>query len=96
MIALLDGYLDETDPNGDEQQQYGTEHHRDDEGEGKDKWFAHVRTSISLLELAEPLVVCQSSDTGEGFAFEEFEAGSAAGGDVGDEVADAGLLDGGD
>jgi hypothetical protein len=30
-------------------------------------------------------------DAGEGFAFEEFEAGSAAGGDVGDLVGDAGL-----
>ncbi len=33
---------------------------------------------------------------GRSFAFEEFEAGSAAGGDVGDVAGDAGLLDCGD
>jgi hypothetical protein len=33
---------------------------------------------------------------GEDFAFEELEAGSAAGGDVGDTAGDAGLLDGSD
>jgi hypothetical protein len=50
----------------------------------------------SPFSLAKPLVVSQSGYAGEGFAFEEFEAGSSAGGDVGDAIGDAGLLDGGD
>ena len=57
--------------------------------------------SISVLgvaattSLAESLVG-ESGHSGEGLAFEEFEAGTAAGGDVGDAVGEAGLLDGGD
>ena len=46
--------------------------------------------------LTKPLILCQCGDAGEGFAFEEFEAGSASSGDVGDAVGDAGLLDGRD
>ena len=49
---------------------------------------------LHLHELAEPLIVCQCGDAGEGLAFEEFEAGSTARGDVSDAVGDAGLLDG--
>ncbi len=46
--------------------------------------------------LLESLVFCEGGDAGEGFAFEEFEAGTAAGRDMGDAVGDAGLLDGSD
>jgi hypothetical protein len=49
-----------------------------------------------LGTLANLLLFCQSGDSWEGFAFKEFEAGSSAGGDVGDAVGVAGLLDGGD
>jgi len=39
------------------------------------------------------LLVGQGFDAGEFFAFQEFEAGSAAGGDVGDFVGYSGLVD---
>src|ERR1035438_9456272 len=42
------------------------------------------------------LLVGEGFYAGEFFAFEEFEAGAAAGGDVGDLVCYAGLVDGGD
>jgi len=42
------------------------------------------------------LLFGEGGDAWEGFAFEEFEGGSAARGDVGDLVGDAGFLDGGD
>ncbi len=38
----------------------------------------------------------EGGDAGEGFAFEELEGGTAAGGDVGDAIGDACLVDGGD
>src|SRR5882757_7580667 len=41
------------------------------------------------------LLIGQCRHTRQGFAFEEFEAGSSAGGDVGDLRGDAGLMDGG-
>jgi len=41
------------------------------------------------------LLVSEGFDAGELFAFEELEAGSAAGADVGDLVGYAGLVDGG-
>jgi hypothetical protein len=42
VIALLDGYLDEADRNGDEQQKHDAKHHRDYKGEREDDWSAHV------------------------------------------------------
>ncbi len=42
------------------------------------------------------LLIRQGFDAGELFAFEELEAGSAAGGDVGDLVGDACVVDGSD
>jgi hypothetical protein len=51
---------------------------------------------LHLRGLAKPLVVRQSGYPGEGFAFEEFQAGSAARRDVGDTISDAGLLNSSD
>src|SRR5689334_15722165 len=44
--------------------------------------------------LSGSLLVGECDDAGEGFAFEEFQRGAAAGGDVGNLFAQAGLLDG--
>jgi hypothetical protein len=49
---------------------------------------------IPLDGSAKCLLIGEGFDAGELFAFEEFEAGSAAGGDVGDLVGIAGLVDG--
>ena len=83
MIALLYRQLDKTDYNYNKQQQRNAENHRDEEGEDKDKWSTHV-LELKFYELAEPLILRERGDAGEGFAFEEFEAGSAAGRDVRD------------
>ena len=40
-----------------------------------------------------PLLLGEGGDSGEGFALEELEGGTAAGGDVGDAVGDAGFVD---
>jgi hypothetical protein len=42
------------------------------------------------------LFVCQRFNAGQFLAFEKFEAGSAAGGDVRDLIGYAGLVDGAD
>ena len=50
---------------------------------------------VEVLWLAAiSLFVGEGFDAGELFAFEEFEAGAAAGADVGDFVGYAGLVDG--
>ena len=43
---------------------------------------------------AEQLLIRERFYAGELFAFEEFEAGASAGGDVGDLIGYAGLVDG--
>ena len=54
------------------------------------------KLSIAGRHHWQRLLVGERGDAGEGFAFEELERGAAAGGDVGDAVGDAGLLDCGD
>ena len=46
------------------------------------------------LSLYKSLLVSQCGDAGEGFAFEEFQRGTAAGGDVGHLGSQTALVDG--
>ncbi len=63
---------------------------------GRRKEKLHGALIFPRFCAANDLFFGQGFDAGELFAFEEFEAGSAAGGDVGDLVGDAGLADGRD
>ena len=67
-----------------------------DSGHNVDISGGRSRSCTGPDRLHLPLLIRQRFDAGEFLAFEEFEAGAAAGGDVGDLVGYAGLVDGGD
>lgn len=60
------------------------------------KGLAALELSYEAQKLMGGLLVGEGFDAGKFLAFEEFEAGAAAGGDVGYLVGYAGLVDGAD
>ncbi len=67
----------------------------ENEGVGELNWLAHAFTvAYCYRECMSFLFVCQRGNAGEGLAFEVFEAGAAAGGDMGDLRGVTGFVDG--
>ena len=57
--------------------------------------YRRARPFFCLIWQAGGLALAEGRDSGEGFAFEEFEGGASAGGAVGDLVGNAEFFSGG-